>query len=176
MRVIFKTKSSRAFLVLLGLIVSGSIGTWYWGGPTHVNPTDFYYWTQKFSEAGVDIRSPNSKAVIEVDAYPTMGWPLSMYREGRRKLRERCDAAAGFGGAEWRGVTLCNTANLNNDEFEVAHNYFKVRVDEDYNEFYGGTACDLLVFIFVALTSWCFLLLGWRIYRWVVAAPVSPSI
>jgi hypothetical protein len=164
MSAFLKTKSSRALLVLLGLMVSGSIGAWYLGGPTHVSPTDFYYWTEEFSN-------------IEVDAYPKITWP--MYGEGRRKLRERCNVSAGgpaISGSEWRDVQLCNAANLDKDDFEVAHNKFKARVDEDYSKFYGGTARDLVGFIFVALISWCFLSLGWRIYRWVVAAPVKPSI
>jgi hypothetical protein len=131
-------------------MVTGAMGTWYWVGPTHVNPTDLYYWTQKFSEAGVDIQSPNSKAIIKVEAYPKIGWP--MYREELRTARERCDLSARntvanaggpvIGGTEWRGVTLCNTANLSKDEFEVAKNYFKARVDEDYSRFYSGTARD----------------------------------
>jgi hypothetical protein len=180
---VLQTRSSRAFLVLLGLVVTGSIGAWYWIGPTHLKPTDVYYWTEAFSKAGIDIRSPNRKAIIDSDIYPPSG-PLS--RELQRRLKERCDLSvrnnspnAGGAvtvGAEWRGVSLCNSADLGKEEFEVAHSYFKTRVDEDYNRFYSGTTGDLLGFIVVGLISWCLLLLGWRIYRWVISAPESPVI
>jgi hypothetical protein len=183
MHAILKTRSSRAFLVLLGLAVTASIGAWYWIGPTHLKPTDVYYWTEAFSKAGIDIRSPNRKAIIESDVYPPGG---HLSDELRRRLRERCDwsarnifANAGGAvtvGAEWRGVSLCNTANLDKEEFEVAHSYFKTRVDEDYNRFYSETAGDLLGFIFVGLISWCLLLLGWRTYWWVIGEPESPPI
>jgi hypothetical protein len=180
---VLRTRSSRAFLVLFGLAVTGSIVVWYWIGPTHLKPTDLYYWTEAISTAGIDIRSPNRKAIINSDLYPPSG-PLSA--ELRRRLKERCDwsarnisANAGSAvtvGAEWRGVSLCNTANLDKEEFEVAHNYFKTRVDGDYNRFYSGSTGDLLAFIVVGLIAWCLLLIGWRICRWVISAPESPPI
>jgi hypothetical protein len=173
-----KTRTSRAFMLVFAALLTGSIGLWYWAGPKRIHPTAFYFWTQEAAKAGIDSRSPTRTAIIKEDAYPEIGWPS--YREARRELEQRCATPAGHpgeatirAGAEWRDVRLCNPANLPKTEFEVAHTYFKSRVNEDYARFYTDSTADFLWFVASALFLWSCLFAAWLAIRWVSAAPVK---
>jgi hypothetical protein len=152
LRAILKTRTSRAFTLVLVVLVIGAIGLWYWSGPNRFHPTALYFWTQDAATAGIDIRSPTRTAIIKEDAYPEIGWPG--YREASKELQRRCATPAGhpgdatiLAGSEWRDVRLCNAANLAKNEFEIAHTYFKSRVDEDYVRLYSHSSqtCSCLL-------------------------------
>jgi hypothetical protein len=168
-----KTRTSRAFALVLAVLVIGASGLWYWSGPNRVHPTALYFWTQDAATAGIDIRSPTRTAIIKEDAYPGFRWPG--YREASKELQQRCATPAGHPGeatitvgAEWRDVRLCNPANLPRSEFEIAHAYFKSRVDQDYMRYYSQSVSDLLLFVAGALLVWCCLLLAWLAIRWIL--------
>jgi hypothetical protein len=171
MRPLLRARSSRAFLVALGLLLIGSIGLWYWAGSKYVHPTDSYYWTQEPSAGDIDIRSPTGRAILGWESRPDWGSPN--YRTARDKQQQRCvqpGSPAIPVGAVWRGARLCNAANLNTEQFQIARSYFKTRVDEGYAGMYAKMARDLTWYILGALALWFSLLLAWRIYLWVAAA------
>ena len=104
-----RTKISRAFFVILCLLVFGSIAGWYWA-PTgrYVYPTEFYYWTEY----------PTNPARINMTPRP---WNT----ESARDYKMQCNRTSGIAGATWRGVELCNAAVFDSEQFSVAYSYFK---------------------------------------------------
>jgi hypothetical protein len=169
---LLQTKVSRFLFVALMVLLVAAIAVWY-GRSRYIHPTDWYFWTQD-ADAGIDIRSPTRRAMIDTDFTPIASWS-----ESRVKLFEdRCDvsrllatsrASVVTTDAEWRHVTLCNPAALKGEQFEIASGYFRTRVDELYSQMYFEMAWDLSSYIVGALAVWVVLLSGLRIGSWVKA-------
>jgi hypothetical protein len=127
MRLFPKTRSSRFFLVALIVMLVSAVATWSLRNHG-ISPTEWYFWTQG-ADAGIDIRSPNARAIIDADIFA----PWS--DDGRRSFGTRCNVSGLMEraqekkvlttGTEWRGVSLCNPAGLEGEEFDVAASYFR---------------------------------------------------
>jgi hypothetical protein len=156
----------------------GSVAVWYWAPPQrYVHPTEFYYWTQG-DEAGIDIRSPTRRAIVEMDAVPLVYHPN--YREAGINMTRRCNIGSQqvtggplLMGALWRDVQLCNAAALKEEQFTVANSYFRFLVDEHYSRMHAEMAIDLIKYLCAALLMWLSLLLLWWLYTWIASAPTA---
>jgi hypothetical protein len=172
------TRAARALFVALCLLVAAAIGLWYFIEPRQPHPAEWYAWTQGSEatqgEAGIDVRSPTGRAIAVLDFIPQRHWIA--YESMNAAYRRRCDidALASRGlknvSAEYRGVLLCNSGLLaSQQEFDIAHSYFRFRVDELYSRWYSRITGEFAKYVFGALIIWCALLLGWRTYLWIVA-------
>ena len=165
-----KTKTSRAFFVMLGLLLAGSMALWYWGwrhgGYPH--PTTDCYVTAgrgvEVEDCGTLARAARKKFDQGVQDLKRKGFRGFTKEE----LEERKPSISHF---MWRDVWLGNPAGLEQDQFVQAIPIFKSHVDSAYSRMYRKMVSGLSWHILGALGIWCFLLLAWRTYVWVVTAP-----
>jgi hypothetical protein len=178
MNSLLQSRASRLFFVALIVLLIGSVALWYWS-LNSIHLTKSYFWTQE-RNAGIDIRSPTRRAIIDASIYPS--YAISSYENYQRALQllnQRCDPAElasrqiFTAGALWRDVELCNAAGLTGEEFDVANQYFRSRVDELYSQLYLSMTVSLLSHILAALVIWGFLFVAWRTCSWVMAGNTS---
>jgi hypothetical protein len=132
---------------------------------------EFYYWTE--AGQGIDIRSPTRRLIIDSDVIPTFGSDRA-----RQRWRDRCDISrlafqeqrsSHPTGAEWRGVTLCNTAGLLDNDLDRAVRYFRSRIDEDYKRMYWDMALDAFLYVLGGLGIWLAMVGVWNVWHWIRA-------
>ncbi|MER9255020.1 hypothetical protein NKL07_08020 [Mesorhizobium sp. C280B] len=163
----WKTRSSRWFLLLFIAFNAAALGFWYFS-IDYFPPKNWYGYTQG-ADAGIDIQSPTGKAIMVMEFLPVIG---SGTNYELKRYDERCglEALAKFPGRPlgltYREVYFCNAAGLSDADFSVASGYFKQTIDGMYSQRYGRMARDVAWLLAVASLAWlaCFLLL-WAM-RW----------
>jgi hypothetical protein len=86
---------------------------------------------------------------------------------------KRCDFArlAELGvsplGAEYKGVSLCNTKNFSEDDFKVRNLYFREKVDELWNDYYAEHVEKVFVGILTGMAAWLSIFATMFLVKWV---------
>jgi hypothetical protein len=168
-----RTSASRAFFVMLCLLVLGSMGLWYSSIDKYLDPTRWYFWTLNGKEDGFAIvpAAPSGRHIIDIGFLSTAA--------DYKTFNTRCQPPEGIITTPWRGVMLCDSGHLQpigelgkfSEKFQEALSYFKSRVDGMYAETYWQMFSDAVTHLLAALGVWSLLLSGWWTFRWIRAAP-----
>lgn len=141
MRRVLGTVAGRLFLVL-GLALVGAMNFHAARTVRVVEPTVWYFWTSAGSH--VHLGQPGGREIVGQGFRPSeSAAPLDMELkdwESRCGLHLRNKAKSSIVSAEWRGLTLCNAADLDGEEFSRRHAYFKTEVDRLYSRYYWEIA------------------------------------
>lgn len=160
------TKSSR-WLTIIGVIFALSAVSYWHYSNFYIWPSRYYGFTQKDTQQ-IDIRSPNGKAIIDIELSSfrpdTIAFKLQMERCSLENINPTNNG--GIIAGEHRGVYLCNTGRLEGKDFDVAFSYFKERVNEIYYNLYSRIALDIAYYLFLAFFLWCCIWGALKAIRW----------
>lgn len=129
------TREGRGFFVLFWLAVAISIAAWRWN-ESYFHPSEWYFYTQG-QGAQLDVRSPTGRAIVDAAPIPKLSHPA--YRSGLIDYQNRCGFEQLIArratplSSTFRNVTLCNSAALDKEQFDIAEKYFRQQVDDLYS-------------------------------------------
>lgn len=165
---IFKTKISRSIFLLILILPAAGIFFEY-KSSIIVSPAEQYYF-YTILDTSVDPSSPNKKRIIEEDIKN-----LKVKYFGETYI-QRCDSnvlsdrGVSTMGAEYRGIELCNSANVTGEDFDIRNKYFKQKVDRLWGGYYLEHLTVIITGIVNGVVVWLCLFGLVLSYRWIMRA------
>lgn len=162
----FNSRISRLMLLLILIIPICGIFLEYKSDGV-ISPTNSFYYT--VIDNGRDPYSPNGKRIIEKD-YKNYGRSFNKDYEEKCDWTKLSDKGVLIVGAEYRGIELCNSANIEKIGFEIRNEYFRNKVDGVWTDYYIDHLNIILIGVGNGLVVWAFVLAFILAYRWVMLA------
>ena len=157
-----KTRTARFLSLCMAICIIGGVLYQYQKSRV-VEPSKWYFITT--DSESVDINSPTKKVIISMEhkeSYDTFDLYL-----------KRCDfarlAVLGISplGAEYKGVSLCNTKSFSEEDFKIRNLYFREKVDELWSDYYAEHAEKGFVGILTGIVAWLSILAIMFLVKWV---------
>jgi len=156
---IFHSRSGRFFVVLmLSCFLTSSFYQIKHTKLTH--PEKWYFITIDSKE--LDAHSISGRKMIEMHS-TSEDWILaSKHCELNESLFHKPIKA------EYKNLTLCNTAAQKKNDFDISNQFFRSRVDDLYREFYKSLFSRTFSGILYGFTAWSLFLLLFLVIRWIM--------
>ena len=161
------TRLGRIALVSMLLALLGAAVLSYFYFPKS-NPSDWYFYTLDTPYTNYQL-AEKGDVYVQREIMPQLPFPA--YGQMFVEFRKRCDLATRTLvnpiGAEWRGVTLCNSANLTGQKFDEAHKVFRIMVDADYRNHYQEIVLSVASKVVGCVLAWGLLMGTVFLGRWI---------
>ncbi len=161
-RLHLETRSARFLALCMAICIIGGVVYQYQKG-CPLEPTEWYFITT--DSDSIDINSPTKKAIISMEykqAYDT--YDLYLERCNFSRLAELGISPLG---TAYKGVLLCNSKILSEDDFKVRKLYFRETVDKLWSDYYAKHAEKVFIGVLTGIAAWLSIFTTMFLVKWI---------